>query len=404
MKRTDVAIIGAGQSGLALSWELMARGVDHTILERGEIANSWRHERWDSLHLLSPNHMNTLPGLSYDGADVDGFMSVSELIERFGRATRKACFPVRKNTTVLSVAPGTGGFDVQTDQGHLHARKVVIASGACNRVKTPDFASALAPNILQVSPLKYRSPASLPRGRVLVVGASATGLQLAREVQLSGRQVTLSVGAHTRLPRRYRGRDILEWMARLGLASMPYTEVDDIARARRTPSPSLSAGSTLDLNTLQQIGVEIVGRCAGMDNQRVVFSGGLANACASADLKMQRLLTAIDGLCGGKSERGDILATRLPDNPRLTLDLNAEKFASVIWATGFKPELNWLKMPCFDRKGMLQHEGGLVAPGLYVMGLPYLRTRRSTLLAGAAADASWIAGHAFPSRSHEAAA
>lgn len=404
MKRTDVAIIGAGQSGLAISWELMARGVDHTILERGEIANSWLHERWDSLHLLSTNRMNVLPGLPYDGDDSDGFMSVGELVTRFGRAARKVGFPVKKNTTVLSVAPGAGGFHVQTDQGHLHARKVVIASGACNRVKVPAFASALAPDIAQISPLKYRSPANLPPGNVLIVGASATGLQLAREVQLSGRQVTLAVGNHTRLPRRYREQDILEWTSRLGLASMPYTEVDDIARARRTPSPSLVAGATLDLNTLQQLGVEIVGRCVDMENYRAVFSGSLANTCATADLKMLRLLTAIDELCGGKSERGDILATRLPDNPRLLLDLKAEGIASVIWATGFKPELDWLKMPCFDRKGMLLHEGGLVKPGLYVMGLPFLRTRRSTLLAGAAADASWIAGHAYPCGSRDAAA
>ncbi|HEY2672727.1 MAG TPA: NAD(P)-binding domain-containing protein, partial [Rugosimonospora sp.] len=204
--------MGAGHAGLAASHFLTGRSVDHVVLERGEVANSWRRERWDSLRLLTPNWQSRLPGLSYDGPDPDGYMTageVSDLIERFAVLSRA---PVRTGAAVTSVRPSGDGYLVTTGSGEIAARAVVIASGACNRPAVPAFAGEVPASVEQLTPFDYRDPGKLPDGGVLVVGASATGVQLAAELQRSGRPVTLSVGEHVRMPRLYRGRDVLWWM------------------------------------------------------------------------------------------------------------------------------------------------------------------------------------------------
>lgn len=399
MKRTTTTIIGAGQSGLAMSRELTMQGVDHVILERGEIANSWRKERWDSLRLLSPNWMNGLPGLEYRGNDHDGYMEVSELIKRFDKCAANNGAPVQAETTVLSVDGTPGHYMVQTDQGAISCESVVMANGACATPKIPAFASELPAHIQSFTPHSYKRPSQLPDGKVLVVGASASGLQLAREMQQSGRQVVLAVGNHMRLPRMYRDTDISMWLDIIGATSIPYTDVDDVTRVRRTPSLTLVAGETIDLNTLQDIGVEITGRFAAACDGRAWFSGSLANHCSAADLKMNRLLASIDewvddkGMTGLVAPTERYAPTRVPPQPRLNLDLAAEGFGSVLWATGYRPDFSWLNLPVFDRKDNIIHDGGVVADGLYVMGLPYLRQRKSTFIDGASEDAKALSDH-----------
>jgi len=392
-------IIGAGQSGLAMSRELTCRGVDHLIVERGRVANSWRSERWDSLKLLSPNWMNGLPGQDYDGSDHDGYMDVAELIGRFDRYAANISAPVRAETTVLSVERTGAGYRVQTDDGAIDCDTLVMANGACGIPNVPAFASELPAGMASHTPHSYKRPADLPDGRVLVVGASASGLQLAREIHASGRDVTLAVGGHLRLPRVYRGADILTWMEIIGATRIPYTEVDDIERVRRTPSLPLVADETLDLNMLQDMGVEIAGRLATIRDGRALFSGSLANVCAAADLKMNRLFAAIDEWVA-RSDLGDLIepaerlaSVRIPESPRLQADLLGEGYRSVVWATGYRPDFGWLRLPVFDRKGRLVHDGGVVGDGLYVMGLPYLRQRRSTFIDGVGEDANALAEH-----------
>ena len=238
-----------------------------------------------------------------------------------------------------------------------------------------------------------------PDGKVLVVGASASGLQLASEIQRSGHQVVLAVGSHLRLPRKYRDADICMWMEIIGATSIPYTEVDDITRVRRTPSLTLVANETINLNTLQDMGVEITGRLATINDGRGLFSGSLANLCAAGDQKMNRLLASIDdwvdtaGLIDLVAPTERYAPTRVPSAPRLGMDLAAEEVEAVLWATGYRPDFNWLKLPVFDRKGNLKHDGGVVADGLYAMGLPYLRQRKSTFIDGASDDARALATH-----------
>jgi putative flavoprotein involved in K+ transport len=373
------------------------------VLERGEVANSWRRERWDSLRLLTPNWLSRLPGLRYEGPDPDGYMTVGEVtefIEHFAKVSRA---PVRTGVNVTSVRRADDGYRVTTSRGEIHARTVVIASGACNEASVPQLSEAVPASVGQLTPFGYRDPAQLPDGGVLVVGASATGVQLAAELRRSGRPVTLSVGEHVRLPRTYRGRDVLWWMDASGLWDERYDEVEDLTRARRLPSPQLVGTperTTLDLNALAAMGVELVGRWAALRAGRALFSGGLRNVFSLADLKLERLLDTFDEWAktdGHEAEAGPperFAPTRVPESARLQLDLRSGEIAAILWATGFRPDYGWLDVPVVDAKGQLRHEGGAVdSPGLYALGLPVLRRRRSTFICGIEDDAREVIDH-----------
>ncbi len=413
MQRHTTVIIGAGQCGLAISRELRLRRIDHVVLERGQVGNAWRAERWDGLRLLSPNWQNDLPGHPYQGADPEGYMPAAEFADSLERFAAAEAVPIRTGVSVTRVAPGACGYTVETNMGPIACDSVVIATGACARARRPVWAKDLPASVLEVSPLTYKRPADLPAGGVLVVGASASGVQIARELRLTGRAVTLAVGAHTRVPRTYRGGDIMFWMDRLGLFDLDYREVDDLERVRRTPSMQLMGDAearSVDLNALQDIGVEIAGRLAGIADGRAQFSGGLANACASADLKLGRLLDAVDGWITANGFESLVAPpdrptpTRMPEAPRLALDFARENVASVVWATGYAPDHAFLDMAVFDAKGRIRHDGGVVAPGLYVMGLPFLRRRRSIHIDGARPDARDLADHLAASLGNRLAA
>ncbi|HLK02709.1 MAG TPA: NAD(P)/FAD-dependent oxidoreductase [Streptosporangiaceae bacterium] len=387
-------VIGAGQAGLAASHFLTARSIDHVVLERGEVANSWRHERWNSLRLLTPSWQTRLPGLRYDGTDPDGYMTAPEVTEFIERFAKVCGAPVRTGVHVTSVRRDGDGYLVRTAEGDLRSRTVVVATGACSRPAVPAFAAGVPAPVVMITPFQYRDPGQVPDGGVLIAGASATGVQLAAELARAGRRVMLAVGEHVRLPRAYRGRDVLWWMAESGVWDQRYDEVDDLDRARRLPSPQLSGtGETLDLNALTALGVELTGRWAAVRDGHALFSGGLRNVCALADLKMERLLDTFDEWAGGGSgERFE--PTRVPAAPRLRLDLTSGEIRTVIWATGFRPSYDWLDVPVVDAKGRLDHDGGVVAsPGMYALGLPVLRRRKSTFIYGIEDDAREVIDH-----------
>jgi putative flavoprotein involved in K+ transport len=373
------------------------------VLERGEVANSWRRERWESLRLLTPSWQSRLPGQRYEGPDPDGYMSVpevTEFIERFAKSSRA---PVRTGVNVTSVRTAGDGYAVSTSDGEIRSRAVVIASGACNRPVVPPLSAAVPASVTQLTPFDYRGPGQLPDGGVLVVGASATGVQLAAEISRSGRPVTLSTGEHVRLPRVYRQRDVLWWMDAAGIWDQRYDEVDDLSRARKLPSPQLVGTperSTLDLNALTVLGVELVGRLAAVRDGRALFSGGLRNVFSLADLKMNRLLDSFDEWALTSGRDGEFAAperfepTRAPQSARLQLDLLSGEIRTVVWATGFRPEYGWLDIPVTDEKGRLRHDGGVLEPpGLYALGLPVLRRRKSTFIYGIEDDAREVTAH-----------
>lgn len=411
MSKMTAVIIGAGHCGLAMSRCLARSSIGHVVLERGEVAHSWRTQRWDSFRLLTPSWMTRLPDHTYTGDDPHGYLTAAETVRLIGDYATAIDAPVSSNTTVTSVKPADSGFEVRTDQGNWEAHTVVVASGACNEAKVPAIAEQIPPEIPTLTAVDYREPEQLPDGGVLVVGASSSGVQIAEELQRSGRPVTLAVGEHVRMPRTYRGLDSLWWMDASGLLDESYTEVADLVRARNLPSMQLAGTpqrTSLDLNALRGLGVRLVGRLAGIRDTTLQFSGSLPNVCALADLKLGRLLETFDswaeaagfGDCG-PPERFE--ATDASGAP-LTLDLRGGEIRSVVWATGYRPDLSWLEVPVLDRKGRIVHDGGVTAwPGLYVMGMPFLRRRKSTLIDGAASDAHDLTGHLLNYLSHRGA-
>jgi len=404
VNRIPTVVIGAGHAGLAVSHLLTQRGIDHVVLERGEVANTWRRERWDSLRLLTPNWQARLPGFAYDGDDPNGFMTMPEVVDFIDGYARWVNAPVETGTVVESLRREDDRYVVASNGRIWDARSVVIASGGFNRPKVPAVAADLPPGVESVTAFDYKRPEQLEEGGVLVVGASATGVQLAEEIHRSGRSVSVSVGEHVRMPRTYRGRDIQWWLDQIGRLDERYDEVDDLVRARHVPSPQLVGTPerrTVDLNTLTQQGVRLVGRINAISEGTAYFSGSLRNVCSLADLKQTRLLDLVDewavesGVDPEVAEPERYPDTAVDDDPALALDLTDGSIETVVWATGYQPDYSWLEIPVFDRKGEVKHDGGVVtdSPGLYRIGLNFLRRRKSSFIHGAEDDAVDITEH-----------
>lgn len=398
----DVIVVGGGHSGLAASHALAQRGIDHLVFERGEIGEAWRTQRWDSLRLLTPNWMTQLPGHGYQGGNPHGFMRAAE-VANFLAGYAKAMATPLLTATVLRAAPAHGGWLVQTDRGDWVCRALVMATGGFSRPVVPAVAANVPPGIAQLTAHSYRNPGQLDPGGVLVVGASASGLQLAQEIRRSGRAVTLAVGEHVRMPRTYRGKDVQWWMCATGMLDERIEDMDDPQRARHLPSPQLAGTperATLDLNALREEGVAMAGRLMGIRDGKALFSGSLRNVCALADLKMNRLLDRFDewAVTQERAAQGEppqrFAPTVVDAAPVLSMDL-AHQVSTIVWATGMKPDHRWLDAPVFDRHGDVRHQGGVVdgVQGLYVMGLPFMRRRKSSFIHGAGDDARELVAH-----------
>jgi len=402
MQHVDTLIVGGGQAGLALSRCLTDRDVTHVVLERGRIGERWRSERWDSLRLLTPRWQSRLPGHAYDGPDPDGYMSRQEVIDYLEGYAASFPAPVETGVTVVSAQRVGDEYIVETDRGTWTANRVVVATGDCHEAFVPELAGQLSTNVDQVVPTAYRNPAELAEGGVLVVGASATGLQLAAEIHASGRPVTLSVSRHTRLPRTYRGRDILAWLDEMGLFGERAEEVRDLEASRAQPSLQLIGSDdrrTFDLQVAMDQGIRLAGRTIQANGHTVRFDDNLIEDVAAADLKLARLRVRIDqhiataGLSGLVPPPPPLSLTDVGSGPT-SLDLEREGIRTVLWATGFKRSYPWLHAPVFDERGEILHDGGVTPePGLYVMGLRFLRRRNSSFIDGQALDAEEIADH-----------
>ena len=402
MPRTTVVIIGGGQAGLAMSHCLSTRGIEHVVLERGQVGERWRQHGWDSLRLLTPNWMTRLPGFAYSGPDPDGFMATIELVSLLEQYAANSRAPLEPRTTVRSVEPSPEGFRVTTDRAEWCAAAVVIATGYCERPAIPSISTRLAPWVLQLAPEAYRHPEQLPNEGVLIVGASSTGVQLADEIQRSGRPVSLAVGRHTRLPRRYRGHDILWWLDRLGVLSQDASSVHDLAASRAQPSLQLvgrADHATIDLTTLRDRGVRLVGRVRTIQYARVEFADDLISRTAAADLKLATIRLRIDAYARSAGldavEAEPFVPTwSISPEPVSRLDLRRERIGTVIWATGYRRMYPWLHVPVLDRRGEIAHHAGVTAyPGLYVLGMNFQRRRNSSFIDGVGGDAEYLAQH-----------
>ena len=403
--RIHTIVIGAGQAGLALSRCLTERGIEHVLLERGRVAQRWS-ERWDSLRLLSPNWMTRLPGWQYRGDDPDGFMKRDEVIAFLRDYARSFDAPVEEETAVLSVTPFAGLWRVVTDRATWIADNVVLATGHCHEARIPACANDLPPHVAQLSTIDYRNPSQIAEGPVLVVGASASGVQLARELHRAGRRVVLSVGRHSRVPRRYRGRDIHYWLDRIGIMTRALTDMRHPELARREPSLQLMGGSEdVDLPALAAEGVQLAGRIAGFENERALFVDDLTSSMADADRRMNHLLGRIDKhiaahgaqKCFPRSRSAGFQPAATPASCRPVAWKAARSatdtpFHTVLWATGYKRSYPWLHADVLDANGEIRHTRGRTsARGLYVLGLQFLTRRNSSLIDGVGRDAEEIA-------------
>jgi putative flavoprotein involved in K+ transport len=408
MKITDTIIVGGGQAGLAMSRCLVERSIEHVILERGNLGQRWRDERWDSLSLLSPNWMARLPHYAYDGNDPDGFMTMAEFIRYLEDYAASFDAPLMTSTTVERVERiDADRLRISTDNGEWQARNLVVATGFCDRPRVPGFADALSSDIHQIVPSDYRRPSQLPAGNVLVVGASATGAQIADELAWAGREVTLAVGTHVRLPRRYRGRDILGWLVDMGAFRAPANPDEE----RMSPPPQLVGGSDnrdLDLRYLQTLGVRLTGRATGAEDHRVFFADDLAETISKSDTQLFGLLEKIDGYIeanGIPAEESEAVLPVMCPSPPEEIDLSEAGITSVIWATGYNRSYPWLKLPVLDERGDIRHDRGITSePGVVVMGMRFQMTKGSNLIDGVGADAEALADYLASPRTALAAA
>jgi len=399
-------VVGAGQAGLATSRCLHDAGVDHVVLERGRTAERWHGRRWEALRLLSPNWATRLPAWHYRGPDPDGFMTAAELANHLTAYAESFAAPIEHDSAVRSITRD-GRFVVRTDSATWHARNVVVATGWCDAAHVPDVASRLPGDVAQLTADTYVSPGHLRPGGVLVVGASATGVQLADELARSGRDVTLAVGRHSRLPRRYRGMDIWWWLERIGTFSATVDDVSDPRGSRREGAVQLIGRDdhrNVDLTALDHLGVELVGRLTEIDGTTVRFAGDLPGNAAAADSRLARVLDQIDSHATLHGLDAEVLAPTRPQAtpvgaPRRVLDLRRQNIATVIWATGYRRSTPWLRLPVFDSTGEIAQRRGITPiDGLYVVGQRFQHRRDSNFIDGVRHDSAFVAQHIAPHR------
>jgi putative flavoprotein involved in K+ transport len=400
MHRTSVVVIGAGQAGLAVSHLLGAAGVDHVVLERGRTAARWDSHVWQSLRLLTPNWLSRLPGHRYLGTDPAGFMGAAEVADYLRSYAALSAAPVTEGVEVVSVRrAAAGAYRVVTTSGTWTSAAVVLATGWCDVPHVPDLASRLDQRIVQVTPATYSAPEALPDGGVLVVGAAATGVQLADELAASGRRVVLAVGSHSRVPRTYRGLDICWWLDAMGTFGRRLDEHPTPAAARREPSLQLSGRPSrrdVDLAALQERGVGLVGRLTDVDGRRVRLAEDLADSIHAADERLRRLLSRIDAFAERTGLGPEVTRAEPIRQARVTgwldgLDLLHAGVRSVIWATGYRRAYDWLHVPVLDDRGNITQVNGTTAsPGLHVVGMRWQTRRNSSFLDGVRHDASLV--------------
>ncbi|MDQ6851861.1 MAG: NAD(P)/FAD-dependent oxidoreductase [Actinomycetota bacterium] len=397
----DTVVIGGGQAGLAMSAVLQQRGREHVVLERRQVGERWRTERWESLRFQFPNWSLELPGYAYSGEHANGFADwreVLRIIEDYAASTRA---PVREQTEVTELRAGNGGFVLSVPDGTIHARRVVVATGPFQRPRIPDCSKSVAPSVLQIDPTRYRCPEDLPDGAVLVVGSGASGCQLGEELLRAGRTVFLSVSRHRRVPRRFRGKDVYWWLEQLGR----FVQAIDSLPGRQWPPSTVVTGVSggYDVNVRQMAadGIRVLGRVLGASDGKLAVARNAKALLDEADAAFVGFLAAAREFATAHPELA--LAAEEPAPSAVlpatvaeveSLDLQREKIAAIIWATGYDYDYDWLQAPVLDADGRpLQTRGVTPVPGLYFLGLHWMHTFKSGLLSGVGSDADHLAEH-----------
>jgi putative flavoprotein involved in K+ transport len=400
IERIETLIIGGGQAGLVMSHRLKQRGLSHLVLERFGVAERWRSERWDGLKFQFPNWSVRLPDFPFPHTDPDAFASTSEIVKFIDAYAAFVAPPIRCGVEVtrLRQRDGTAGFIAETADGTIEANNVVVATGPYQRALIPDLLREHP--VFQLHASKYQNPEQLPPGAVLVAGAGASGAQIAEELLRAGRRVYLSVGRHRRLPRRYRGRDLIWWLAEMGIDQTPTAQ-----RGASALGPVISGaygGRTIDFRNYAADGMTLLGHLQAAHDGVIEVAPGLAQSLADGDLVYTAFLNMVDGtikLHGMDLPDEPGARVALPDprcvtEPLQHLDLGAEHIGAVIWATGYGVDFGWIDIPVKDANGEPVHQSGITAvPGLYFLGLPWLSKMNSSFLSGVGDDAAVLADH-----------
>jgi putative flavoprotein involved in K+ transport len=404
----EFIIIGAGQAGLSLSWHLRDAGIDHIVLERAERFHAWKHQRWDSFCLVTPNWQCRLPGYDYAGTDTHGFMVKTEIIDFVEGFANSFNPPIREGVEVLSLSKTADGFALQTSAGPFTARGVCIATGGYHTPITPRMAERLPASVVQLHANEYRNPAQLPPGAILVVGTGQSGCQIAEDLHLAGRTVHLATGTAPRVSRFYRGRDVVDWLQDMGhydLAITDHPMQEGVRGKANHYVTGRDGGRDIDLRKFAREGMRLHGHLAAIDGETIIFANDLKQNLDSADAVNERIKDSIDAYIARENISG------APPEPRYTplwqppaeedppLDLAAENITGLIWCVGYHPDFTWVHVPVFTGRGAPTHQRGVTAvPGLYFLGLPWLHTWGSGRFAAIARDAAHLATHIINAR------
>jgi putative flavoprotein involved in K+ transport len=397
---TDVVVIGGGQAGLSASYCLAQRGFDPVVLEARSVAWEWKHRRWDSFCLVTPNWQCQLPGWPYQGDDPDGFMVLDQILEYLDGYVEATNPRVYEGVRVTALHPGAhGGFELATSTGPVRARQVVVASGPYNLAITPRIAEQFPQGVTQIHSGQYRSPEALPPGDVLVIGTGQSGCQIAEDLHLAGRGVHLATGTAPRVARRYRGRDVVRWLDDTGYYTTTIADHPLGEEKRRNVNHYVTGrdgGRDIDLRAFANEGMHLYGRLVGVEGSQLRFGNDLKTNLDRADQVAESIKDTIDAFIEREGidspvEDRYVAVWEPPDAPGV-LDLEAAGVGTIIWCTGFRPDYSWINLPVFDQDGRPRHTRGVTeVPGLYFLGLPWLNTWGSARFSGIAADAEHLA-------------
>ncbi len=397
MQQTDTIVIGAGQAGLAISHELTQRGVDHVVLEKGRIGQSWRN-RWDTFCLVTPNWSVQLPGFPYDGDDPDGFMPRDEIVDYLERYAASFGAPVRTETKIENIRAGNGsGFVVETDKGAWTAGHLVLATGAYQKPYKPRGADTLPRSLPQLELGGYQNEGRLPDGDILIVGSGQSGCQIAEELHGAGRRVVLACGRAPWGYRRFGGHDAFWWFLKSGFMDVPAAELPPEARLfANVLATGHGGGRDLTLRTLHDMGVELTGHFLGAEGNTAKFADDLAESVAWGDEKYLMLREVFCKAAESLGLEQPALPDPAPFAPEVPTEVDLGSFGAVLFTGDFRPDFtSWLPWPeAFDADGFpVQTDGNsTVVDGLHFVGIHFLRKRKSALLCGVGEDAAVVAG------------